>query len=168
MKFFLFENIFFKYFQIKPEVFDQTIAAALEDGYRHFDTAFFYENETPLGKVLKKWFDQGGKREDLFITTKVMIFSNRNCNYQLFHIICIEFQLPAQANKPQSVEKYLNRSLENLGLGYIDMYLIHVPFAVIEGDNYTALALNDHRVHEDVDHVAVWKVKHLQYINNMY
>jgi len=45
---------------------------ALEAGYRHFDTAFAYQNEETFGKVLKRWFDAGKvKREDLFIVTKV-------------------------------------------------------------------------------------------------
>jgi len=45
---------------------------ALEVGYRHFDTAYFYRNEHVLGKVLKEWLNSGKvKREELFITTKV-------------------------------------------------------------------------------------------------
>ena len=47
--------------------------AALEIGYRHIDTAYAYQNEEEIGKSLKKWFDKGGKREELFITTKVSI-----------------------------------------------------------------------------------------------
>jgi diketogulonate reductase-like aldo/keto reductase len=55
---------------------DSVLEAALDEaltvGYRHIDTAFVYENEHVVGKVLKKWIDSGKvKREDLFITTKV-------------------------------------------------------------------------------------------------
>ena len=50
---------------------DKAITNALDNGYRHIDTAFAYDNEAAIGKALKKWFDKGGKREDLFITSKV-------------------------------------------------------------------------------------------------
>lgn len=52
---------------------EAVITSALDSGYRHIDTAFNYNNEEAIGKSLKKWFDQGGKREDLFITTKVWL-----------------------------------------------------------------------------------------------
>lgn len=45
---------------------------ALETGYRHIDTAFYYRNERIIGNVLKEWFDSGKlKREDIFVTTKL-------------------------------------------------------------------------------------------------
>lgn len=45
---------------------------ALDVGYRHIDTAFKYQNEQIVGNACKKWLDAGkGKREDLFIVTKV-------------------------------------------------------------------------------------------------
>lgn len=48
---------------------------ALEAGYRHIDTAFLYENEVVIGRVLKDWLQSGRvKREDLFITTKVNLY----------------------------------------------------------------------------------------------
>lgn len=47
--------------------------AALETGYRHIDAASAYENEHVIGKVLKRWIDEGKvTREDLFIVTKVI------------------------------------------------------------------------------------------------
>ena len=53
---------------------DTTITAALESNYRHIDTAFAYFNEKDIGKALKKWFASGGRRKDVFITTKVSKF----------------------------------------------------------------------------------------------
>lgn len=48
------------------------VDAALEAGYRHFDTAFVYLNEAAIGKALARWFASGRiKREDVFIVTKV-------------------------------------------------------------------------------------------------
>lgn len=54
------------------EELEKAIEQALECGYRHFDTASYYQNEHILGKVLRRWLDTGRvKREDLFIVTKV-------------------------------------------------------------------------------------------------
>jgi diketogulonate reductase-like aldo/keto reductase len=48
------------------------VEAALEEGYRLFDTAFNYNNEEAIGCTLKRWVDAGRcRREELFITTKV-------------------------------------------------------------------------------------------------
>lgn len=58
-------------FQAKPEEIENAVSTALECGYRHIDTAANYNNESAIGKALKKWFDKGGTREEIFITTKV-------------------------------------------------------------------------------------------------
>ena len=50
---------------------EEVVTNALNNGYRHIDTAFNYNNEQVIGKTLKEWFSRGGKREDVFITTKV-------------------------------------------------------------------------------------------------
>lgn len=48
------------------------INCALETGYRHFDTAFSFENEVLIGEVIGDWIQRGKiKRSELFITTKV-------------------------------------------------------------------------------------------------
>jgi len=69
---------------------DSELEAALDEaltvGYRHIDTAFVYQNEHVVGRVLKKWIDAGKvKREDLFIVTKVQnivlsLFKKKNQN----------------------------------------------------------------------------------------
>lgn len=121
---------------IKIDDIDKAITSALENGYRHIDTAYNYFNEEAIGKALKNWFDKGGNREELFITSK----------------------LPDWANRPESVEKYLKRSLKNLGLDYIDMYLIHTPWTIKEDpEKYIAKEENGDVVYEDTDHIAVWK-----------
>eukprot|EP00828_Plagiopyla_frontata_P007141 TRINITY_DN1329_c0_g1_i2.p1 TRINITY_DN1329_c0_g1~~TRINITY_DN1329_c0_g1_i2.p1 ORF type:complete len:275 (-),score=47.43 TRINITY_DN1329_c0_g1_i2:79-903(-) len=73
-------------------------------GYRHFDTAQVYENEDVVGKALKELFDEGVKREDIFVTTKTFIL------------------------KGQSLIEKLKESLKKLNLEYIDLYLVHWPF----------------------------------------
>jgi len=57
--------------QAKSEEIETVVSTALECGYRHIDTATNYRNEDAIGKALKKWFEKGGDRKDLFITTKV-------------------------------------------------------------------------------------------------
>ncbi|XP_014219296.1 alcohol dehydrogenase [NADP(+)] B-like [Copidosoma floridanum] len=125
---------------IKIEEMEKAILGALENGYRHIDTAFVYDNEAAIGKALKKWFDKGNKRENLFITSK----------------------LPTHGNRPQSVEKYLKLSLKDLGLDYVDMYLVHTPFGVEEGPNNAPLDKNGLALFEHVDHKALWKAMEAQ------
>ena len=76
------------------------VLSALKAGYRHIDTAMIYGNEEAVGKALK---DSGIPREKLFITTKLW---NSDQGYEATKIA-------------------FNQSLQNLGLEYIDLYLIH-------------------------------------------
>lgn len=73
--------------QAKPEEIETVVSTALECGYRHIDTAANYNNEDAIGRALKKWFEKGGTREELFITTKVMYCTEFNtviaCNLLL-------------------------------------------------------------------------------------
>ena len=92
-----------------PVELETAIHTALQVGYRHFDTAYFYRNEDVLGKVLKEWLNAGKvKREELFITTK----------------------LPFHGNHPDRVEHFMKQSLASLQLPYVDLYLIHQPIGM--------------------------------------
>jgi alcohol dehydrogenase (NADP+) len=87
---------------------------ALEAGFRHFDGAERYRNEREVGEALKAGLAAGGiAREDLFVTTKLW-----NTNH-----------------RPERVEPAFEASLERLGLDYLDLYLIHTPFAFQPGDD---------------------------------
>ena len=86
---------------------------ALEAGFRHFDCAERYRNEREVGKALQAGLAAGGiAREDLFVTTKLW-----NTNH-----------------RPERVEPAFKASLDRLGLNYLDLYLIHTPFAFQPGD----------------------------------
>ena len=86
---------------------------ALEAGFRHFDCAERYGNEREVGKALKEGLAARGiARGDIFVTTKVW-----NTNH-----------------RPERVEPAFEASLERLGLNYLDLYLIHTPFAFQPGD----------------------------------
>lgn len=89
------------------EAGERVILDALEAGYRMIDTATVYFNEETVGRAIKK---SGLPREELFVTTK---FWAQDAGYE-------------------NTKKAFQLSLEKLGLDYLDMYLVHVPF----GDYY--------------------------------
>ena len=73
---------------------------ALKSGYRLIDCAYRYGNEHEVGEGLKEAFASGIKREDVMIMTKVWATYNTRC------------------------ELALDMSLKNLGLDYVDLFLI--------------------------------------------
>ena len=87
---------------------------ALEAGFRHFDCAERYRNEREVGEALQEGLAAGGiARADIFVTTKLW-----NTNH-----------------RPDRVEPAFEASLDRLGLNYLDLYLIHTPFAFQPGDD---------------------------------
>ena len=97
-------------FQIRDAVqCEQCVLQAVETGYRLFDTAASYENEAAVGAALRS---SGVPREELFLITKLWV---QDAGYD-------------------GTLKAFDRSLKKLGLGHIDLYLIHQPF----GDYYGA------------------------------
>jgi alcohol dehydrogenase (NADP+) len=94
----------------------ETITAtrdALEAGFRHFDCAERYRNETEVGTALQAGLARGIARDDIFVTTKLW-----NSNH-----------------RPERVDAAFNASLGRLALEYLDLYLIHTPFAFKPGDD---------------------------------
>ncbi|MBB5646111.1 aldo/keto reductase [Pedobacter cryoconitis] len=93
----------------------ETISAtrdALKAGFRHFDCAERYRNESAVGEALQAGLSaEGLSREEIFVTTKLW-----NTNH-----------------RPDRVEAAFQASLNRLGLTYLDLYLIHTPFAFQPG-----------------------------------
>ncbi|KAF8928723.1 NADP-dependent oxidoreductase domain-containing protein [Dissophora ornata] len=94
--------------QGRENAIKDAVKVALKAGYRHIDTAWIYGNEKEVGEALK---ESNVPREELFITTKLWNNSHR----------------------PEDVLPALEVSLKNLGLDYIDLYLMHWPIAFKSG-----------------------------------
>ena len=87
--------------------------AALEAGFRQLDASERYRNEREVGEALQEVFKAGKvKRQDVFIATKLW---NNN-------------------HRPERVKPAFEASLRKLQLEYVDLYLIHTPFAFQPGD----------------------------------
>nr|XP_026489752.1 alcohol dehydrogenase [NADP(+)]-like [Vanessa tameamea] len=131
-------RIGFGTWQAPPDILETSVDAALEAGYRHFDSARVYENEAALGRALNRWIgDDPAKRKELFVVTK----------------------LPPGGNRPDLVEEYFDASYRDLGLEYIDLYLLHAPFAFehVPGDLHPKNTDGSMKFDYKNDLVAVWK-----------
>ena len=86
-----------------PEECEEAVVQAIQSGYRLIDTAAAYENEEAVGRAIRRC---GVPREELFITTKLWI---TDTSYE-------------------GAKRGFSRSMERLGLDYVDLYLIHQPY----------------------------------------
>ena len=102
-------SIGFGLWKIANENCANVVYEAVKQGYRHFDSASDYGNEKEVGMGLKRAMEDGlCTREELWITSKL---------WNTFH-------------HPDHVPAALQRSLEDLQLDYLDLYLIHFPIAL--------------------------------------
>jgi len=96
-------NIGFGTWQIPNEEAYAAVTTALKNGYTHIDTALAYQNEENVGKAVR---DFQLAREDVFITSK----------------------LPAQIKGYDETLEAFEETISNLGVDYLDLYLIHAPW----------------------------------------
>jgi len=101
--------------------------AALETGFRALDTSERYRTETEVGEAMQEVFEAGGiKREEVFVATKLW-----NTNH-----------------RPARVKPAFEASLKKLQLDYVDLYLIHTPFAFQPGDEQDPRDATGHVIYD--------------------
>ncbi|XP_028362492.1 aldo-keto reductase family 1 member C15-like isoform X4 [Phyllostomus discolor] len=109
---------------------------AIDVGFRHIDSAYFYQNEKEVGQAIRdKIADGTVKREDIFYTTKVW----------------------ATFLRPELVQPALERSLKNLQLDYVDLFIIHIPTAMKPGEDLMPKDANGKVIFDTVDLRDTWE-----------
>lgn len=103
----------FGVFQVPdPNECKNAVLEAIKAGYRLIDTAAIYMNEKAVGEAIKQAISEGiVKREELFITTKLWV---SDFSYE-------------------GAKRGFDRSLKNLGLEYLDLYLLHQAYGDVYG-----------------------------------
>ncbi|KAG7291511.1 H/ACA snoRNP pseudouridylase subunit [Staphylotrichum longicolle] len=122
--------------QSEPGKVREAVAHALKAGYKLIDCAYCYANEEEVGQGLAEAFAAGVRREDIFVVTKVW------------------------ATYTTRVELGLQKSLEKLGLDYVDLFLVHWPLLMNpEGndDRFPKLPNGERDIIHSHNHVDTWK-----------
>jgi 2,5-diketo-D-gluconate reductase A len=100
-------------FKIKPEDTMDAVSAALQAGYRHIDTAQMYGNEREVGEAIAK---SGLDRGEVFVTSK----------------------LANDSHRPDDARRAFAASLDAIGSGYLDLFLIHWPLPTRYDGDYVS------------------------------
>jgi diketogulonate reductase-like aldo/keto reductase len=108
-----------------PEESWRPLRAALEAGYRHFDTAYCYGTERHVGDTLGRALADGVlERGDLFVTTK-LAHPPSPPHVAISHRLTFEWN--KVGDLAQRIVDDFDRSKEKLGMGYVDLLLVHWP-----------------------------------------
>ncbi|XP_004691273.1 PREDICTED: prostaglandin-E(2) 9-reductase-like isoform X3 [Condylura cristata] len=114
----------------------EAIKVAIDVGFRHIDAAYVYENEAQIGQALQEKIADGTvKREDIFYTSKLW---------------CTFF-------RPDLVQPALESSLKKLQMDYVDLYLLHVPFSLKQGETILPKDDSGKIILETVDLLETWE-----------
>ncbi len=103
----------FGVFQVPPDETAETVSRALEVGYRHLDTAQMYRSEAGVGEAIAA---SGLPREQLYVTTK----------------------LDNGFHRPADARRAFERSLQDLRLDRVDLFLIHRPLPTRYGGDFVS------------------------------
>ncbi|XP_069822388.1 dihydrodiol dehydrogenase 3-like isoform X2 [Dendropsophus ebraccatus] len=115
---------------------EEAVKIALEVGYRHIDNAFLYGNEAEVGRGINaKIADGTVKREEVFYTGKLW----------------------STFQSPEFVRPALERSLKELQLDYMDLFIIHSPLEFKPGDNPHPTDENGKAIYHNTDIRDTWK-----------
>lgn len=114
----------------------EAVHTAVKNGYRYLDCAAIYRNERAVGSAIKQLIVEGTvTREELFVASKLW----NTCH------------------RPDLVRASLKKTLDDLGLKYLDLFLIHWPVAYKEGGEFHPKDANGKVIYSDVDYLDTWK-----------
>jgi len=120
--------------QSPPGQVKAAVEHALKAGYRHIDGALLYQNEPEVGQGLKAAFDAGVcTRDEVFVVSKLW-----NCHHE-------------------DAERACRKTLADLGLEYLDLYLIHWPTAFAKGDDLFPKLPDGSISYSNVHPTETWK-----------
>ncbi|KAM6162728.1 aldo-keto reductase family 1 member C15-like [Erethizon dorsatum] len=115
---------------------EEAVQVAIDIGYRHIDSAYFYLNEEEIGRSLRKKISSGSvERSDIFYTSKVW------CTFLL----------------PELVQTCLEASLKKLQLSYVDLYLIHFLVPLKPGEELFPRDSHGKLIFDTVDLCSTWE-----------
>jgi 2,5-diketo-D-gluconate reductase A len=131
----------FGVYQIPPKDTARAVSIALQDGYRHIDTAQMYGNEKEVGEAVRA---SGVERAEVFVTSK----------------------LGNGAHRPDDARRAFDTTLADLGFDYIDLFLIHWPLPTLDGGDFVSTWKALEELHRDGRArsigVSNFQVEHLQ------
>src|SRR6056297_165875 len=116
--------------QLSPDTVEDIVPVALENGYRHIDTAQIYKNEEAVGRAVEA---SGVARSDLFLTTKVWV----------------------DHYAPNDLRSSVDQSLDRLRSEYVDLLLLHWPAFDGNGMTDTLEALMRTRAEGLAKHIGI-------------
>ncbi|CAN2387173.1 aldo-keto reductase family 1 [Pristimantis euphronides] len=124
-----------------PDKFPKSMAEeatkeAIAAGYRHIDGAYMYSNEVEVGRGIKEKIADGTvRREDLFYTGKLW----------------------STSHSPHLVRPALERTLQDLQMDYLDLFIIHVPVTLKPGQDLVPVDENGKCLYENTDLRDTWE-----------